>query len=221
MVNHNRKKQNSKALKLAEQGLEIIDHKRIDIRGDIKFGENVTVDIDVIFKGSVEIGNNVKIGPYCIIKDSKIEDNVEIKENSSLSFVEVGEKSRIGPYARIRSNTKVGKGTHIGNFVEIKNSTIGEMCQINHHSFIGDALIGDNVIIAAGSITCNYNGRRVEVTKIENRAFIGSGVELIAPVTIGEGAFVAAGSTIAENVPDNVTAFCRKKEITFKKNKKK
>jgi len=201
---------------LIEQGLQVEDPARVDVRGNLQFGSNVNVDINVIFKGDVELGDNVSIAPNCIIEDAKVGSNVEIKENSTISSSVIEKDCRIGPYARIRPESVIGEASHIGNFVEIKKTVMGVGCKINHHSFVGDAILGEGVIIAAGSITCNFTGSKIESIFIEDRAFIGSGVQLIAPCKIGEGAFVAAGSTITQEVPANKLALCRMREMVLK-----
>jgi len=163
------------------------------------------------------LGDNVNIGPNCIIDDATVGSGVEIKENTTLSSATIETDCRIGPYARIRPGSKIGPGSHIGNFVEIKNTVMGGGCKINHHSFVGDAQLGQQVIIGAGSITCNFDGSKVANTTIEDRAFIGSGVQLIAPCKIGEGAFVGAGSIITQDVPPKMLALCRPQEMVLKK----
>lgn len=201
---------------LVKEGLQVIDAARVDVRGSLKFGSNVKIDINVIFKGDVVLGDNVSIGPNCIIDDSAVGSGVEIKENTTLSSATIGNDCRIGPYARIRPGSEIGSGSHIGNFVEIKNTVMGKGCKINHHSFVGDAQLGQHVIMGAGSSTCNFDGLKVENTIIEDQAFIGSGVQLIAPCKIGEGAFVGAGSIITKDVPSKMLALCRMQEIVLK-----
>lgn len=192
------------------------DLSKIDIRGELKFGNHVTIDVNVIFKGSVSIGDNVTIGANCILEDCIIADNVTIKEFTSISNAQIHAQASVGPYARIRPNTIVGENSQVGNFVEIKNSSIGKNCKISHHAFIGDTNMHDNVIFAASSITCNYDGEAFNHTIIERNVFIGSGVLLLAPVHIGENVFVAAGSTITENIPANKLAISRTKDVILK-----
>ena len=202
--------------KLISEGLQVIDAARVDVRGSLKFGNNVQIDINIIFKGNVVLGDDVSIGPNCIIDDATVGSGVEIKENTTLSSATIGNDCRIGPYARIRPGSEIGSGSHIGNFVEIKNTVMGKGCKINHHSFVGDAQLGQQVIIGAGSITCNFDGSKVENTIIEDQAFIGSGVQLIAPCKIGEGAFVGAGSIITKDVPPKMLALCRPQAMVLK-----
>jgi bifunctional UDP-N-acetylglucosamine pyrophosphorylase / glucosamine-1-phosphate N-acetyltransferase len=211
-----REAQNKLIKYMIEQGLQVEDPVRVDVRGTLQFGSNVNIDINVIFKGDVVLGNDITIAPNCIIEDCKIDSNVEIKENSTISSSIIGKGCRIGPYARIRPESVIGASSHIGNFVEIKNTVMGAGCKINHHSFVGDAILGRDVIIAAGSITCNFTGSRTESTVIGDHAFIGSGVQLIAPCRIGEGAFIAAGSTITQEVPAKKLALCRAQAMVLK-----
>lgn len=201
---------------LIKQGLQVVDAARIDVRGSLKFGSNVQVDINVIFKGKVVLGDNVSIGPNCIIEDAAVGSGVEIKENTTISSATIENDCRVGPYARIRPGSEIGSGSHIGNFVEIKNTVMGPGCKINHHSFVGDAQLGQRVIIGAGSSTCNFDGLKVNNTIIEDQAFIGSGVQLIAPCKIGKGAFVGAGSIITRDVPPKMLAICRMQEMILK-----
>jgi len=202
--------------KFMSRGLQIVDAARVDVRGSLKFGSCVHIDINVILKGNVVIGDNVNISPNCIIEDSVIGSGVDIKENTTLSSATIENDCRIGPYARIRPGSIIGNSSHIGNFVEIKNTAMGSRCKINHHSFVGDAQLGQQVIIGAGTITCNFNGITTENTIIEDQAFIGSGVQLIAPCKIGRGAFVGAGSIITKDVPAKMLALCRPREMVLK-----
>jgi bifunctional UDP-N-acetylglucosamine pyrophosphorylase/glucosamine-1-phosphate N-acetyltransferase len=201
---------------LSERGLRMEDPSRVDVRGELTFGTNVSVDVNVIFKGNNILGKNVRIGASCIIEDSIIEDDVMIKEFSTVTFARIRHGAQIGPYARIRPQSDIGAESQIGNFVEIKGTTMGAGCKINHHSFVGDARLGDGVIIGAGTITCNHDGVGVNQTVIEDRAYVGSGVMLIAPLTIGEASMIAAGSTITSDVPSNMLAICRTRDIVLK-----
>jgi bifunctional UDP-N-acetylglucosamine pyrophosphorylase/glucosamine-1-phosphate N-acetyltransferase len=216
MSEHAREAQTKIIRKLISSGLQVVDAARVDVRGSLKFGNNVQIDINVIFKGDVVLGDDISIGPNCIIDDSIIGPGVEIKENTTLSSATIESDCRIGPYARIRPGSIIGAGSHIGNFVEIKNTVMGAGCKINHHSFVGDAQLGQHVIIGAGAITCNFDGLKVGNTIIEDRVFIGSGVQLIAPCKIGEGAFVGAGSIITKDVPPGMLALCRPQEMFLK-----
>lgn len=189
------------AEKLLRQGVSIIDPSRFDCRGDLNVDRDVTIDINVVFEGDVTIGRNTLIGPNCVIKNSVIGENVEIKANSVIEGAVIESSAVIGPFARLRPGTKISKGARVGNFVEIKNTVLGEGSKASHLSYLGDATIGTNVNIGAGTITCNYDGRNKHHTTIEDNAFIGSNTELVAPVTIGAGATIGAGSTISKDAP--------------------
>lgn len=191
--------QMSRAKKLMEQGVTIVDPSRLDIRGDVEIGKDVTIDINVILEGRVVIGDGCHIGPHTILRHTILGKSVEIKANSLLDGVEIGSECVIGPYARLRPGVILSSGVKIGNFVEVKNSKIGEHSKVNHLSYIGDALIGKEVNVGAGTITCNYDGVNKHQTIIEDQAFIGSNTSLVAPVKIGEGATIGAGSTITKD----------------------
>lgn len=186
---------------LQERGVTIVDPNRFDCRGDLTVDRDVSIDINVIFEGDVTIGRKTQIGANCIIKNSVIGEGVEIKANSMIEDAIIANAAVIGPFARLRPGAKIAKGAHVGNFVEIKNTTLGEGSKANHLSYLGDATIGTNVNIGAGTITCNYDGVNKHHTTIENDAFVGSNTELVAPVTIGAGATIGAGSTITEDAP--------------------
>lgn len=203
----------AKALMTA--GVTLKDPARFDIRGEAKqIGNDVEIDVNVILQGDIVIGNNVSIGPNTSISNSVIEDNVEILANCVIDNATIGASSRIGPFARIRPDTNLEQRVHIGNFVEIKKSTVGESSKINHLSYVGDADIGANVNVGAGTITCNYDGVNKFKTVIEDGAFIGSDTQLVAPVTVGKNATVGAGSTITKNTPEAQLTLTRSKQIT-------
>jgi bifunctional UDP-N-acetylglucosamine pyrophosphorylase / glucosamine-1-phosphate N-acetyltransferase len=183
------------------QGVTIMDPHRFDVRGELQCGTDVTIDINNIFSGKVSIGNNCQIGSNCILTDVVLGDNVTVKANSILEQATVDSDCIVGPFARLRPETTLAERVHIGNFVEIKRSIIGVGSKVNHLSYIGDTTIGCGVNIGAGTITCNYDGVDKHQTRIEDGAFIGSGTELVAPVTIGHHATIGAGSTIREDVP--------------------
>ncbi len=190
------------AQSLMEKGVTLRDPSRIDVRGDFKsLGQDIDVDVNVIFEGTNSIGSFVKIGPNCLIKNATIADEVEILANSILEDAEVGTGSRIGPFARLRPETQLAGHVRIGNFVEIKNSSVAEGSKINHLSYIGNSEIGSKVNVGAGTITCNYDGANKFKTVIEDGAFIGSDTQLIAPVTVGKNATIGAGSTITKDTP--------------------
>jgi bifunctional UDP-N-acetylglucosamine pyrophosphorylase/glucosamine-1-phosphate N-acetyltransferase len=190
------------AKELMQNGVTIMDPARIDIRGDIKCGGDVLIDVNTVFEGNVNLGNNVKIGPNTYICDATIGDNSVIHANSHILGAEIGTNAQIGPFARLRPGTELQNNVKVGNFVEIKKSSIGTASKVNHLSYIGDSEIGDHVNIGAGTITCNYDGANKHKTQIDDGAFIGSGVELVAPVKIGKDATIGAGSTISKDVED-------------------
>ncbi len=200
---------------LMVHGVALRDPARIDVRGKFsQLGKDIEIDVNVIFEGINKIGNNVKIGANCILKDAQIGDGVEILANCIIDNAIVGEQSRIGPFARLRPLAELASEVHIGNFVEIKKATVAKGSKINHLSYIGDAEIGSKVNIGAGTITCNYDGVNKFKTVIEDGAFIGSDSQLIAPVTIGKGATIGAGSTITKDSPENQLTLSRTKQIS-------
>jgi bifunctional UDP-N-acetylglucosamine pyrophosphorylase / glucosamine-1-phosphate N-acetyltransferase len=198
---------------LIREGVGIADPERIDIHGSLICGENVNIDINVIIKGNVKLGNNVTIGANSIISDSTIGNNSIIKPFSLIESARIGKNSFVGPYGRIREGTVINDFVQIGNFVEVKNATIMNECRINHLSFIGDADLAENVTMGAGSITCNHNGIESSKTIINHDAYIGSGVNLIAPLTIGSGSTIGAGSTINQDVPKGKLVIARSKQV--------
>lgn len=200
------------ATALMNTGATLQDPFRIDVRGDLKIGKDVEIDVGCVFEGEVTLADNVKIGPYCVIKNSTIGSGTEIAAYTHIEQAHVNAGCKLGPYARLRPGAEIADHAHIGNFVEIKNSTIGDGSKVNHLSYVGDAIVGKNVNIGAGTITCNYDGANKFKTIIEDNAFIGSDTQLVAPVTIGEGATIAAGSTITRDAPAGQLTFCRAKE---------
>lgn len=204
------------ANKYMDQGVTFLDPLRVDFRGDISFEKDVSVDINVVFEGTVKIGKNVSIGPNCIIKNSTIEDDVQVLAMSIIEDAKIGEASRVGPFSRLRPGADLANNTHIGNFVEIKNSFIDSESKINHLSYIGDSSIGKNVNIGAGTITCNYDGANKHRTIIGDNVFVGSATQLVAPVKIGKNATIGAGSTITADVDENDLALTRVKQKSLK-----
>lgn len=186
---------------LMQHGVTLLDPARIDIRGEIKVGKDIEIDINVILQGNVVLEDEVNIGPNVIIKNSTLQKGTKILANSIIEDAIIGPHSAIGPFARIRPGTVTAEGVKIGNFVEIKNSQIGKGSKINHLSYVGDATVGKKVNIGAGTITCNYDGKQKHPTIIGDGAFIGSDTQLIAPVTIGEGVTIGAGTTVVKDVP--------------------
>ncbi len=204
--------QMNKAEQLLKAGVLIRDPARIDIRGELETGSDVEIDINALFEGNVTLGNGVKIGANVIIKDSKIADNVTILPGSNIDGAEIGEGSSVGPYARIRPGTVLKENTKIGNFVETKNAIIGRGSKANHLAYIGDAEIGENVNIGAGTIFCNYDGVNKHKTIVGNNVFVGSNSVLVAPVTLADNTFVAAGSSVNSDVPADSLAVARAKQ---------
>ncbi|MBL4819845.1 MAG: bifunctional UDP-N-acetylglucosamine diphosphorylase/glucosamine-1-phosphate N-acetyltransferase GlmU [Gammaproteobacteria bacterium] len=198
--------------KLMAAGVSVIDPARVDIRGDITCGKDVTLDINVILEGTVIIGDGVVIGPNVVIKDAVIKSNSTVLANTVIDSAEIESNCSIGPFARIRPGTRLDKEVKVGNFVEIKNSVLGQGSKANHFAYIGDADIGSGVNIGAGTIFCNYDGAHKHRSIIGNNVFIGSNSTLVAPVNINNGAFVAAGSTINSDVPENELAVGRGKQ---------
>ena len=194
---------------LMDNGATLADPSRIDIRGTLKTGTDVLIDVNCVFEGDCELGNNVKIGQNCLISGSKIADNTTILANCVLENADVGSDSTVGPFARLRPGTKTDSGIRIGNFVETKNTLVGEGSKINHLSYVGDAKLGKNVNVGAGTITCNYDGANKHQTTIGDNAFIGSNSALVAPVAISDGVTIGAGSTITRNVPANRLSLTR------------
>jgi bifunctional UDP-N-acetylglucosamine pyrophosphorylase/glucosamine-1-phosphate N-acetyltransferase len=193
--------QKQQAEKFMRQGVTVMDPARLDIRGEVKIGCDVLLDVNIIFEGHVIIGNECVIGPNTILRNTQLGDRVEVKANSVIDGAEIGADCVIGPFARIRPGTVLDTHIQVGNFVELKNSEVNKGTKINHLSYLGDSKIGKQVNIGAGTITCNYNGVNKYKTVIDDYAFIGSCTQLIAPVTIGEGATIGAGSTITRDAP--------------------
>ncbi len=193
-------------------GASILDPNRIDIRGEVTVGQEIIIDVNCIFEGKVTIADGAKIGANCIIIDSTIGKNAEIKPNSIIEGAVIGENASAGPFARIRPGSVLKNDAHIGNFVEMKKSTLGEGSKAGHLTYLGDTEIGKNSNIGAGTITCNYDGVNKSKTIIGDNAFIGSNASIVAPVTIGNMATTAAGSTIVKNVEDNDLAVARGKQ---------
>ena len=200
---------------LMRNGVTLLDPARVDVRGVLNTGQDVVIDVNVIFQGMVRLGDRVKIGPFCVLKDAVIGDDVEILSHCWIEGAEVGPGAQIGPFARLRLDTRLAAGVHIGNFVETKKTTIGLGSKVNHLTYLGDAEVGAGVNIGAGTITCNYDGVNKHKTVIDDGAFIGSNSSLVAPVRIGKGATIGAGSTVSRSVPDGSLCLTRaqRKEI--------
>ncbi len=203
------------ARKLLEQGVGLIDASRIDIRGQLDCGRDVVIDVNCIFEGDVVLGDNVTIHANNCLKNVTVAAGTTIAANSLIEDAVIGENCKIGPYARIRPGTKLADKVHIGNFVEIKNSSIATGSKASHLSYIGDTVMGQNVNVGAGTITCNYDGANKHKTIIEDNVFIGSDTQFIAPVTVSEGATIGAGSTITRDVPQGQLALSRAKQSSI------
>ncbi len=202
--------------RLMASGVTVMDPERLDIRGTCRFGNDCTVDINVILEGTVKVGNNVRIGPNTVIRNTTIGHHSVIEANSVIENATIGKGCNIGPFARIRPETVLGDKARIGNFVETKKSTIGRGSKINHLSYVGDSDIGEDVNIGAGVITCNYDGANKYKTVIGNNVFVGSDSQLVAPLRIADGATIGAGSTITSDVEIGALAISRGKQRSVK-----
>jgi bifunctional UDP-N-acetylglucosamine pyrophosphorylase/glucosamine-1-phosphate N-acetyltransferase len=203
------------AQQLMIQGVTLLDPARIDVRGQLICGRDVSIDIGCIFEGSVKLGDNVSVGAYCVLRNVEVGAGTQIQAYSHLVDAVVGAHNHIGPYARLRPGTTLAADVHVGNFVEIKNSQIDVGSKINHLSYVGDSTVGKQVNIGAGTITCNYDGANKFRTVIEDNAFIGSDTQLVAPVTVGKGATIGAGSTITKDAPAGELTLSRSKQLTI------
>ncbi len=213
-LEHTLRTRNARALCLA--GVRLADPQRIDVRGELATGSDIEIDVDVIFEGSVELGNEVRIGPFCCIRNTRLAAGTVVHAHCDIDGIVTHGPCVIGPFARMRPGSELAAGAHVGNFVEVKNTTIGEDSKANHLSYLGDATIGSGVNIGAGTITCNYDGTNKHRTLIEDDAFIGSNSALVAPVTIGKGATVGAGSTINKNAPADELTISRSRQTTVR-----
>jgi len=197
---------------LQREGLYLADPARFDLRGTLKIGRDVRIDVGVVVEGEVELGDDVHIGPYCVLRNVRIGAGTVVDAHSVLDSAVVGALCHIGPFARLRPDAQLGDGVHIGNFVEIKKSTLGKGTKANHLAYVGDAVVGERVNIGAGVITCNYDGVNKHATIIGDDAFIGTDSQLVAPVMVGRGAYIAAGSTIAKNAPEDALTINRARD---------
>lgn len=197
---------------LLQKGVTLKDPARIDVRGNLTCGRDVEIDVNCVFEGNVTLGDHVRIGANCVIKNADIGAHSHIAAFTHIDDAKVGENNRIGPYARLRPGTTLAADAHVGNFVELKNAQVDIGSKINHLSYVGDATVGKNVNVGAGTITCNYDGANKFRTVIEDDAFIGSDTQLVAPVTVGKGATIAAGSTITKDAPADALTLCRARE---------
>ena len=208
--------QHRNAEMLLKKGVTLADPDRIDVRGTLETSQDVEIDIGCIFEGKVQLGKNVRIGAYCVIKDSIVLANTTIAPFTHIVESNVGENNRIGPFTRLRPGTELQSNVHVGNFVELKNAQLDTDTSVNHLSYIGDSTVGKRVNIGAGTITCNYDGANKHRTVIEDDVFVGSDSQLIAPVTVGKGATIGAGSTISKYAPEGELTISRAKQITIK-----
>ena len=204
-----------KVYQLMVGGVVVRDPYRLDIRGELSCGRDVEIDINVVIEGNVVLEEGVTIGANSILRDCKIGRDTTINPFSLVDDAVIGENSFVGPYGRVRPGSRVGDEVQIGNFVEIKNANIASHCRINHLSFIGDADLAESVTIGAGTITCNHDGVGINRTTIEERAYIGSGCELVAPLKVNSDATIASGSTITEEVVGGVLTIARTRQITI------
>ncbi|MGF1642863.1 MAG: bifunctional UDP-N-acetylglucosamine diphosphorylase/glucosamine-1-phosphate N-acetyltransferase GlmU [Thiotrichales bacterium] len=205
----------SQADALLEQAVGLADRHRIDIRGRVTTGRDVFIDINCVLVGEVQLGDGVRIGPNCVIKDSRLGDGVEVLPNTLIETSVIGNDCTVGPFARIRPGTELAQGVKVGNFVEIKKSQVGIGSKVNHLSYIGDATIGAGVNVGAGTITCNYDGANKHRTVIEDAVFVGSNTALVAPVRVGQGATIGAGSVVTKDAPASKLTVARGRQTTI------
>jgi bifunctional UDP-N-acetylglucosamine pyrophosphorylase / glucosamine-1-phosphate N-acetyltransferase len=206
--------QQGQAQRLMRDGVTIADPTRLDIRGEVDIGRDVLLDVNVILEGRVVIAEGVSIGPNCVIKDAEIGADSAIHANSIIDGASIGAGCRIGPYARLRPGTELAEAVHVGNFVEVKNTRLGKASKANHLTYLGDSQVGAGVNIGAGTITCNYDGAEKHATIIEDDVFVGSGVELVAPIRVHAGATIGAGATVTKDVPAGVLSVNRGRQVT-------
>ncbi|NLS14340.1 bifunctional UDP-N-acetylglucosamine diphosphorylase/glucosamine-1-phosphate N-acetyltransferase GlmU [Vibrio sp. SM6] len=204
--------QTAQANKLLEQGVMLRDPSRFDLRGELQCGKDVEIDVNVIIEGSVSIGDNVLIGAGCILKDCEIDDNTVLRPYSVIEGATIGESCTVGPFSRLRPGAELHNDAHVGNFVEMKNASLAQGAKANHLTYLGDAVVGERTNIGAGVITCNYDGANKFQTIIGNDVFVGSDSQLVAPVTIEDGATIGAGTTLTKNVAQGELVITRAKE---------
>ena len=207
--------QRSRAEQLMEQGVRLADPARIDVRGELRCGRDVFIDVNCVFEGLVVLDEAVEIGPNCVLKDARIGPGARLEAFTHVEDAVVGADGRIGPFARLRPGAELAEDVHVGNFVEIKKSTIAAHSKANHLAYIGDATIGSRVNVGAGTITCNYDGVNKHRTVIEDDAFIGSDTQLVAPVTVGRGATLGAGTTLTKDAPPDSLTLSRAKQVSI------
>ena len=208
--------QRQQADRLMTDGVTLKDPARFDLRGELTAGKDVVIDVNVVFEGKVTLGDRVYIAPNCVIKDSQFGNDVTVHANTIVEKSIIGDACELGPFARIRPETQLSKHVKIGNFVEIKKSVVDEHSKVNHLSYVGDTTMGKRVNVGAGTITCNYDGAFKHQTVIRDDAFIGSDTQLVAPVEVGEGATIGAGSTITHDAPAGQLTLSRPMQKTRK-----
>ena len=206
----------TQAQALMRQGVTLADPARFDLRGELQAGADVFIDVNVVIEGKVRLGNGVTIGPNCLVRDAELGDGVVVFSHCVIDNAIVGRGGKLGPFARIRPGTSLGEETQVGNFVEVKQSTIKAGSKANHLAYIGDSEVGAGVNIGAGTITCNYDGAAKHKTRIGDDVFVGSNTELVAPVTINDGATIAAGATITKDVEAGALALSKREQKTIK-----
>ena len=202
------------ARNLLSNGVSLADPARLDVRGKLTCGQDVSIDIGCVFEGAVSLAAGVKVGPNCVLRNTQVGKGVVIQAFSHLDGAMIGDDCIIGPYARIRPGANLANNVHIGNFVEIKNSHLGAESKANHLAYVGDAIVGKRVNIGAGTITCNYDGVNKHQTIIEDDVFIGSDTQLVAPVKVGRGATLGAGTTLTKDAPANQLTVSRTKQVS-------
>ncbi len=207
--------QRRRAETLMLDGVTLLDPARVDVRGTLVTGKDVVIDVNAIFEGEVRLGDRVRIGPHTVIRDAVLGDDTEVLAHSHIEGARVGRSTQIGPYGRLRPGAELADGAKVGNFVEIKKAYVGKDSKVNHLTYVGDAEIGEDVNVGAGTITCNYDGANKHKTIIEDHVFIGSNTALVAPVRIGAGATVGAGSTIGKDVPEGGLGLTRARQRTI------
>lgn len=208
--------QRCEAERLMAEGATLADPARIDVRGELTVGQDVLIDVNVVFEGRVSLGDNVSIGPNCVIRDAILGDNVTVHANSVIDGAEVAEQCQIGPFARLRPGTRLARTAKVGNFVETKKADVGEGSKINHLSYVGDATLGRHVNVGAGTITCNYDGVNKFQTVLGDNVFVGSNTALVAPVSVADSAVIGAGSTITSDVAEQDLAVARARQRNIK-----
>ena len=205
----------ARAAELMRAGVTVVDPARLDVRGEVTCGRDVLLDVNVILVGKVKLGNRVKVGPNCLLRDCEIGDDTEILGHCYLEGLVTGARCAVGPFTRVRRGARLADAVHLGNFVEVKNSEIGEGSKANHLSYVGDTTVGSKVNVGAGTVTCNYDGVNKHRTTIGDGAFIGSGTMLVAPVSVGEDATIGAGSTITKPAPAGKLTVERSRQLTI------